>query len=238
MIVVSGHQPAYLPWLGLLHKASLADVFIFMDDVQFIERDFIHRNRILDPNGHVHWLTVPIEKNGASKLCIKDISIRRSSGEWQKKHWKLLQLCYSHTPFFYEYGPFFEWFYCDCHWVNLAEMNWILLKQFFHWFGIKTHLIRGSEEHFTEKKSRLVMEHGLRFHADIVVTGEFGEKYINYEEFLDLGIKVVHQHYIQHEYPQGSNTWNGFLSSVDMLFRLGPASSQTAFANNLTRDEL
>ena len=34
---VSGHQPAYLPWLGLFHKLYLSDVFVYMDTVQFLQ---------------------------------------------------------------------------------------------------------------------------------------------------------------------------------------------------------
>ena len=47
--LISGHQPAYLPWLGLIHKVMVADEFVFMDDVQFIGNDFIHRNRFQYP---------------------------------------------------------------------------------------------------------------------------------------------------------------------------------------------
>jgi hypothetical protein len=38
--IVTGHQPVYLPWLGLFHKISLADVFVLMDDVQYLVRDW------------------------------------------------------------------------------------------------------------------------------------------------------------------------------------------------------
>ena len=31
MIVLTAHQPVYLPWLGLFHKISLADKFVFFD---------------------------------------------------------------------------------------------------------------------------------------------------------------------------------------------------------------
>ena len=27
--ILTAHQPAYLPWLGLLHKITIADTYVF-----------------------------------------------------------------------------------------------------------------------------------------------------------------------------------------------------------------
>lgn len=59
MTIISGHQPVCLPWLGLLHKALLADRFVFMDDVQYLRQDWNNRNKIRTPGGW-QWLTVPV----------------------------------------------------------------------------------------------------------------------------------------------------------------------------------
>ena len=46
MNIVSGHQPVYLPWLGLFHKISLCDKFVYMDTVQYLNNDWNNRNKI------------------------------------------------------------------------------------------------------------------------------------------------------------------------------------------------
>ncbi len=76
MKIVSGHQPVYLPWLGLIHKAALSDVFVFMDDVQYLEQDWNNRNRIKTPQGKPIWLTVPVDLKNSPSRIIKDIRIK------------------------------------------------------------------------------------------------------------------------------------------------------------------
>ena len=34
-MILTAHQPTYLPWLGLFHKISLADVFVSYNQVQY-----------------------------------------------------------------------------------------------------------------------------------------------------------------------------------------------------------
>jgi hypothetical protein len=46
-------QPTYLPYLGYFHLIAEADVFIFLDDVQFARRSWQSRNRILGAGGEV-----------------------------------------------------------------------------------------------------------------------------------------------------------------------------------------
>ena len=52
--IVSAHQPAFLPWIGYLHKLSLSDEFIVMDLAKFRKREFIHRN-IIEINKEKFW---------------------------------------------------------------------------------------------------------------------------------------------------------------------------------------
>ena len=53
--IVSAHQPAFLPWIGYLHKLSLSDEFIVMDLAKFRKREFIHRNIIEINKEKIFW---------------------------------------------------------------------------------------------------------------------------------------------------------------------------------------
>lgn len=239
-VIVSGHQPAYLPWLGLLHKASLCDIFVFMDDVQFIDRDFIHRNRVITPDGKTLWLTVPIDRKNSLSNTIKDILISQNSsvGDWQRKHMLTLKTCYSKALFFRKYWPFFEWLYMENRWEKIVDLNLVILKKVFDWFHLDPKLIIASQEGFNGKKSDLVLEHALRFKADKVVTGPMGRDYIKYDDFKKKNIKVIHQEYHHPQYSQGVSPNISHLSFVDLLFRYGPESPEIAFSNNIDKDSL
>lgn len=240
MVIVSGHQPAYLPWLGLLHKATLCDVFVFMDDVQFLDRDFNHRNKVMTPAGQTLWLTVPVDKKGSPSRQLKDIRIKRQPGKssWQEKHSLTMRSCYGKTPYFKEYWPFFEWLYHENDWEYLTDLNLAILHQVFAWFGLSPQVEIASEHRFTGRKSDLVLEHATTFCAQTVVTGAMGRDYIRVEDFRSRGIDVVFQQYNHPEYTQGPCAFVPRLACVDLLFRYGPDSPEIAFNANMTKEEL
>ena len=82
--ILSGHQPTYLPWLGLFHKALIADIWVFEDFVQYQPKDWYNRNYIKTPNGRM-FLTVPVDLRKGSLKPIKEIKIDTTQ-KWQQEH--------------------------------------------------------------------------------------------------------------------------------------------------------
>ena len=63
-------QPHYFPWLGYFDMIHKSDIFVFLDDVKFINREWKNRNKIRLGNDY-SWLTVPIKKNTKILLLIR-----------------------------------------------------------------------------------------------------------------------------------------------------------------------
>ena len=52
-------QSNYLPWPGYFCIIRSVDLFIFLEDVQYIRRDWRNRNLVLSMD-KPQWLTVPV----------------------------------------------------------------------------------------------------------------------------------------------------------------------------------
>jgi len=113
-----------------------------------------------------------------------------------------------------------------------------LLKQIFLWFDISTELVIASEHSFQGKKSDLILDHGLRFNAGVIVTGILGKDYIEEESFRAKGIGVVYQDYQFPVYKQKFGEFISHLSFVDLLFNHGPESRNICLKNNITKKEI
>lgn len=241
MKIVTGHQPVYLPWLGLLHKISLADVYIFMDDVQYLRGDWNNRNRIKTPNG-ASWLTVPVALDRSSSPILKDIRIDDSrfgqKGDWQIEHWRTLERAYRRAPHWDSAASFFEDVLTRRRWRWLAELNQEILLYLIEFMGFSVEFVRASEARFQAVKSDLVLEHCTRFGAGICVLGQHGRDYLRVEDFSAAGIFTYFQDYRHPTYPQRFGDFISHLSAVDVMFNCGKDSVSVICGDNVTRAAL
>ena len=76
-MILTAHQPVYLPWLGLFHKIALADEFVFFDQVQYLPKDWMNRNKIKTQIGSI-WLTVPVLRKGHRELKTSGINTKHT----------------------------------------------------------------------------------------------------------------------------------------------------------------
>jgi hypothetical protein len=78
-------QPYFFPYLGYFQLINAVDQWIAFDNIQFIDKGWINRNRILHPNHSKEWqfITIPLSKRGQfDKIC--DISIK-SDIDWKSE---------------------------------------------------------------------------------------------------------------------------------------------------------
>lgn len=57
-------QPYFLPYIGYFQLMSAVDVFVFFDDVQYINHGWVNRNRIR-VNRRPAWLTLPVRRESS-----------------------------------------------------------------------------------------------------------------------------------------------------------------------------
>lgn len=89
-------QPYFLPYLGYFQLMAAVDKFVLLDDVNFITRGWINRNRIW-VNNEPHWLTLPLAKASQNRL-INEIEII-DEPSWKRKMLRTVEMSYRNAPF-------------------------------------------------------------------------------------------------------------------------------------------
>jgi hypothetical protein len=97
-------QPYFLPYIGYFQLMSAVDKLVLLDDVNFINRGWINRNRIA-LNGEPHWLTLPLKKASQNRL-INEIEIL-DEPLWKKKMMRTVEASYRSAPFANQVLPLF-----------------------------------------------------------------------------------------------------------------------------------
>jgi WbqC-like protein len=98
-------QPYVFPYIGYFQLIYATDVFVFYDDVNFINRGWINRNRIL-VNGKDQLFTIPCKDASQNKL-IKDVELADDPKSMQKLL-ATIQMAYNKAPYFNDVYPVVE----------------------------------------------------------------------------------------------------------------------------------
>ena len=226
-MIVAAHQPAYLPWLGYLHKLATCDVFVVLDDVQYEGQNFQNRNRVKINNG-VAWLTVPVEHGPQDeRICDKRISYQQSPREaWRRRTWRTLVTHYGRAAHFARYAEELEEIYRR-PWERLVELDMHLLQLFMRWLDISRPVLRTSTMDVSGSKTARIVEICRRVGADVYLSGSGGSaKYLDTQQMAAAGVRVMWQQFRHPSYAQ-RYPHLGFvpnLGCVDLIFNCGPAS--------------
>ena len=234
-MILTAHQPVYLPWLGLFHKIALAETFVYFDQVQYLPKDWMNRNKIRTKSGSI-WLTVPVLRKGYRDLKTSEIEINNSI-DWQKKHFRSISLNYKKSPYFENYIPFFEDVYSR-KWKFLGELNEYMLKWFLDELGIKVNFLNAKNFKFEGEKSSLILNMCKKLDASTYIFGTLGKDYANVHEFEKNNVKLIFQDYNHPKYSQLYSEFVSHLSVIDLLFNHGPKSLEIILSNNISQKSI
>ena len=224
-MILSGHQPAYLPWLGLFHKMTLADEFCVLDTVAY-SKDFINRNSIKTAQGAL-LLTVPVDAHGAKP--IRDVRIQE--GVWRRKHLRSIVNAYAKAPYFEQYAPPILGAIAKPY-TFLTELTNDLLRSLSEALGLRARIFAASDYDFVGAKSEYVLELCRRLGATAYVFGSQGRNYVDEQLLRAGGVEPIFQEYVHPVYRQAHRPFIPRLSVVDLLFNEGPRSLDILCRNN------
>ena len=209
-------QPYFFPYLGYFQLVQAVDHFVFYDDVMFIKKGWINRNRIL-MQGNEFLFTIPLEKQSQNK------TIRESKVSWGKefpnKFMNQLDSAYKKAPNYTVVRDLVDQV-LQRKFESLADLASESVQATWAYLGLEKKFYQSSELSVSN-------DHG-RAERLIEITKSLGESsYINavngqelYEKgfFKEKGIDLYFLKPNLNPYPQGNTKEfvNG-LSMIDVL---------------------
>lgn len=215
------HQPNFLPWIGYFYKMGKADMFVFLDTVQYPRRSFVNRVKIKTPKGE-EWLGIPVKSKGKYFQNISEVEID-DSRNWQKEIIKKIEFNYGRTKYF-------NFLFPELHevlmknWKYLSELNIELNKLLIKKLGINVKTEIASNYKFSGKSEELLINICKHFKADTYFSGRGASQYQNEIDFKKNGIKLEYSDFVSPEYPQNWGDFIPNLSIIDLIFNCGPDS--------------
>lgn len=206
------HQPQYFPWPPYVHKVMSADIFVYLDTVQFSKNGVQNRNQIKTGQG-VQWLTVPVKHELGQS--IRDTRIADANAT--VKHWKTLQANYARTPAFQrwkdELHGLLTHAYLTLDEVAIASTEWMIDK-----LGISNKRVRASEIEGTHgRASELVASICEALDASHYLTGTGALAYLEADDFKRIDCEVLVQRWQPFTYEQPHGDFAPDLSTLDLL---------------------
>lgn len=220
-MLITIHQPEFMPWAGFFNKIARTERMIILDSVKFQKNYFDNRCRIKQ-KGEAKWLTVPVQHRDAG-LPIKDMLIAEP-GSWEAIAFAAFTTNYAKAPFWKDHEGFLKETFTPKRWLNLCDMNVAIIEYACRYLGIPLKATRSSEMGVTSKGSQLVLDLCLKAGADSYLSGAFGKDYLDQKSFADAGVKLSFQDFKSPEYAQFDGPYVGPLSIFDMLLNLGRES--------------
>lgn len=194
---VAIHQPQYWPWPPYLHKVLTADVFVYLDTVQYSKGGLQNRNKIKTAAG-AHWLTLPIDRHSGRTIGEKALADPRVP----LKHWQLVADAYRRSPGLAEWGDDLETLLANLPSsladAAIASTEWLLDR-----LGADCRRIRASSLEAVEgRSSELVASICAELGATEYLSGRGALDYLEPRDFEAVGCTVSIQRWTSPVYEQ------------------------------------
>lgn len=216
-------QPTFLPWVGYFALLEAADLFVFLDDFQFVRRSFHQRNRLFRSDGAAAWLTVPVEHTGSEARATLAEVRPAADARAREKLFSTLRHDYARTPFFRALAPELEAWLLAEH-PSLAALNVAFIRWAAGKLGIITPTRLSSEVGSEGRRSARLAGLLGRLGAATYLSARGSAGYMLEDGvFPHPEVETFFQHHQPAPYPQvHSAQFVPYLSVLDLLCQVGP----------------
>lgn len=224
-------QPYFFPYIGYWQLIHEADIFILLDDVQFIRHGWLNRNRILKHGGGWQYITVPLRKYSKNEL-IKNIQIHN------ERDWKtqiMRQLAHygfnkkNKANYYNDIIELLKIIFSKIQNDRLIDINTIIVKEICGFLNISTQVLIASQQGFDYTTVNDAGEWALRIseqmNAHEYINPIGGVDIFDPKKFLKSDIKLSFLKSNNISYTQGE-IFEPWLSIIDVLMFNGKSNTQ------------
>jgi len=209
-------QPYIFPYIGYFHLIHATHFFVFYDDVQYIMRGWINRNRIIN-QGNELFFTIPLCKASRNK-CINEIAPAVDT-RWKNKFYKQLTHSYKRTPYFSDaIEPVMSIFseeYADITDMAIKSILVILTYLDMKFSFTKSSLCSPATKGL-EKSDRLITITKAQGYNNYLNTPG-GKEIYSKKYFLEHGVNLSFIDSVPSVYQQYSKRFIPYLSIIDII---------------------
>lgn len=219
------HQPDFLPYLGFFHRLIHADLFVILDNAQYVNgtsQSWMNRDKVKTSQGE-KWLTVSVKK-AARETSINRIKLS-DNADWKKNNLNLIRHNYRSAPYFAEIYPYIEQLYAYDG-TLLIEFNLKSIEMLMKLLDIEISTVLASTLQADGKKNELLLDILQKVGATHYLSGIGAKAYLETELYEKAKIEVVWQDFAHPVYPQLHGAFIPYLSSIDVLFNCGVEKSR------------
>lgn len=208
-------QPYFLPYIGYMQLMNAVDTFVLYDDVAFINRGWINRNRLLI-NGQEYLFTVPL-KDASQNKRINEVYLA-DDPKWRSKLLKTIEQGYRKAPFYQTVMSLTEKivnFTTD----SIADLVHVSLVELNQYLGLNTRIVSSSSvyNNVALKAQERILDICRQENATRYINPIGGTELYDKSTFAEAGIQL---NFIQSKrvaYPQFRNEFVPWLSIIDVL---------------------
>ncbi len=209
-------QPYIFPYIGYFQLIKATDKIIFYDDVNWIKKGWINRNRLLI-NGSASIFTIPCTNVSQNKLIL-DIELLKEDKHISKLL-KSIDLAYKQAPHFNEFYPIVNKILnSNCN--KISELAIYSIKEVFNYLNLELTYDLSSKKHFLSrgqiKEDRLI-DICHKEQATTYINSIGGKELYNKEYFRNKGIELFFIDSKEIKYEQFTDDFISHLSIIDVL---------------------
>jgi len=217
------NQPYFFPYIGHFSLIKQVDIYIIDDVVQYTDKSWMSRNRVLAANGGWQYIRVPVKKHKV-ETPIFAIEIDNDRN-WKSTIIKQLDY-YRRAPYYTSVRAMIDRVFA-ANVDRLAVLNTMITREVCAYLGIETPVYVLSSMDVKYEPPQEADEWGRNICLALPNITEYwnapgGAQFYKRSKYEEAGIKICFEKMIIEEYPQKGGPFEPGLSILDVMMFNSP----------------